>query len=134
MVIIIIAINYNKQNVINAIQESFHGGNIVGFLDKNQGCQLLKSSKYFTTFNKQDKIKRNLASKNTSQILDYYCNNILEFTSDEKKAMNWLINLIVLHNDENQHALKEVDSAALAVAKNTDEIVNILNYTIKGCL
>ena len=42
--------------------------------------------------------------------------------------------LIIFHNDENQHALKEVDAAALAVTKNTDEIVNILNYTIKGIL
>tara|TARA_B100001758_G_C18036299_1_gene415689 strand:- start:203 stop:652 length:450 start_codon:yes stop_codon:yes gene_type:complete len=42
--------------------------------------------------------------------------------------------LIIFHNDENQHALKEVDVAALAVTKNTDEIVNILNYVIKGIL
>ena len=42
--------------------------------------------------------------------------------------------LIIFHNDENQHALKEVDAAALAVTKNTDEIVNILNYVIKGIL
>ena len=42
--------------------------------------------------------------------------------------------LIIFHNDDNQHALKEVDAAALAVTKNTDEIVNILNYVIKGIL
>ena len=42
--------------------------------------------------------------------------------------------LIIFHNDKNQHALKEVDAAALAVTKNTDEIVNILNYVIKGIL
>ena len=40
--------------------------------------------------------------------------------------------LIVMHSDENQHALKEVDAAALAVAKNTDEIVKILQYSTKG--
>ena len=40
--------------------------------------------------------------------------------------------LIIIHNDENQHALKEVDAAAFAVTKNVDEVVSILKYTIKG--
>tara|TARA_Y100000741_G_scaffold304982_1_gene247144 strand:+ start:263 stop:712 length:450 start_codon:yes stop_codon:yes gene_type:complete len=38
-------------------------------------------------------------------------------------------NLIVLHNDENQHALKEIDASASAVAKNVDEVVKILQYS-----
>ena len=42
--------------------------------------------------------------------------------------------LIIMHGDENQHALKEIDSAALAVTKNIDEIVNILNYSTKGTI
>ena len=42
--------------------------------------------------------------------------------------------LIIIHNDDHQHALKEVDAAALAVTKNTDEIVDILNYCINGSL
>ena len=40
--------------------------------------------------------------------------------------------LIIIHNDEHQHALKEVDAAALAITKNIDEVVDILKYTIKG--
>ena len=40
--------------------------------------------------------------------------------------------LIIMHEDENQHALKEVDAAANAVTKNTEEIVNILKYSIEG--
>ena len=42
--------------------------------------------------------------------------------------------LIIMHGDENQHALKEIDSAALAVTKNIDEIVNILKYSINGAI
>ena len=42
--------------------------------------------------------------------------------------------LIIIHNDEHQHALKEVDAAAYAVTKNVDEVVDILKYTIKGKL
>ncbi len=38
-------------------------------------------------------------------------------------------NLIVLHSDENQHALKEIDASASAVAKNVDEVVKILQYS-----
>ena len=40
--------------------------------------------------------------------------------------------LIIIHNEEHQHALKEVDAAALAVTKSIDEVVDILKYTIKG--
>jgi len=39
-----------------------------------------------------------------------------------------------MHNDDHQHALKEVDAAALAVTKNVEEVVNILKYTIDGKL
>ena len=39
-----------------------------------------------------------------------------------------------MHGDEQQHALKEVDAAALAVTKNVDEIVNILQYSVNGSL
>jgi len=40
--------------------------------------------------------------------------------------------LIIIHNDENQHALKEIDAAAFAVARDVNEVVNILKYTIEG--
>ena len=42
--------------------------------------------------------------------------------------------LIIIHSDEHQHALKEVDAAALAVVKNNDQVVKILNYVINGNL
>ena len=42
--------------------------------------------------------------------------------------------LIVLHVEEHQHALKEVDAAALAVASSTEEVVRILSYVITGKL
>jgi len=40
--------------------------------------------------------------------------------------------LIIFHNDENQHALKEIDASAHAVVKNVNQIISILKYTIKG--
>ena len=42
--------------------------------------------------------------------------------------------LIIIHSDEHQHALKEVDAAALAVVKNNDQVVKILNYVVNGKL
>lgn len=36
--------------------------------------------------------------------------------------------LIVMHPDEHTHALKEVDAAAFAVAKTTDQVIEILKY------
>ncbi len=40
--------------------------------------------------------------------------------------------LIIMHDDNHQHALKEIDSAALAVVNNVNQIVKIFNYTING--
>lgn len=40
--------------------------------------------------------------------------------------------LIVQHQGEHQHALKEVDAAALAVVETVDQIVSILRYVIRG--
>lgn len=36
--------------------------------------------------------------------------------------------LIVIHQEEHTHALKEVDAAALAVAENTEQVIQILKY------
>lgn len=40
--------------------------------------------------------------------------------------------LIVMHQDEHAHALKEVDAAALAVTRTSAEVVDILRYVIEG--
>lgn len=42
--------------------------------------------------------------------------------------------LIVLHGDDHQHALKEVDAAALAVASEPPQVVEILRYVLTGAL
>ena len=42
--------------------------------------------------------------------------------------------LIIIHGEENQHALKEIDSVAQAVTKNVDEVVQILNYSCNAKL
>lgn len=40
--------------------------------------------------------------------------------------------MIIMHEPENAHALKEVDAAALAVAQTVEEVVAILRYVIAG--
>ncbi|MEL6203814.1 MAG: YtoQ family protein [Pseudomonadota bacterium] len=42
--------------------------------------------------------------------------------------------LIILHPPEHQHALKEVDAAALAVAEEPEQVVDILRYVLTGSL
>lgn len=42
--------------------------------------------------------------------------------------------LIVLHGEDHQHALKEVDAAALAVAEEPRQVVEILRYVLTGGL
>ncbi|MFK8033851.1 MAG: YtoQ family protein [Hyphomicrobiales bacterium] len=38
--------------------------------------------------------------------------------------------LIVMHGDDHQHALKEVDAAALAVVEKPEQVVEILKYVL----
>ncbi|MCF6314975.1 MAG: YtoQ family protein [Marinosulfonomonas sp.] len=40
--------------------------------------------------------------------------------------------LIVLHGADHQHALKEVDAAALAVTDTPEQVVQILRYVLTG--
>ena len=42
--------------------------------------------------------------------------------------------LIIMHGADHQHALKEVDAAALAVVETPEEIVRILAYVLNGTL
>ena len=42
--------------------------------------------------------------------------------------------LIVMHGADHQHALKEVDAAALAVVETPEQVVDILTYVLKGSL
>jgi YtoQ family protein len=42
--------------------------------------------------------------------------------------------VIVMHQAEHAHALKEVDAAALAVVQSPDQVVQILRYVLDGAL
>ena len=42
--------------------------------------------------------------------------------------------VIVMHQAEHQHALKEVDAAALAVVEHVQQVADILRYVLDGVL
>lgn len=42
--------------------------------------------------------------------------------------------LIVLHPEEHDHALKEVDAAANAVARTPEQVIGLIKYVIEGSL
>ncbi len=42
--------------------------------------------------------------------------------------------IIVMHGADHQHALKEVDAAAMAVTETPEQVVQILRYTLQGSL
>ena len=42
--------------------------------------------------------------------------------------------LIIMHGPDHQHALKEVDAAALAVTETPQQVVQILRYVLEGTL
>ena len=42
--------------------------------------------------------------------------------------------LIIMHDDQHAHALKEVDAASLAVTQTPEQVVKIIDYVINGKL
>ncbi|MDO6478884.1 YtoQ family protein [Shimia thalassica] len=42
--------------------------------------------------------------------------------------------LIIMHGADHQHALKEVDAAALAVTETPQQVVEVLQYVLTGAL
>ncbi len=40
--------------------------------------------------------------------------------------------IIVIHSQDNQHALKEIDAVALAVVSENHQVVEILDYVVNG--
>ncbi len=42
--------------------------------------------------------------------------------------------IIIMHNSEHAHALKEVDAAALAICETPEQVVKILKYVLEGIL
>jgi len=40
--------------------------------------------------------------------------------------------IIVIHSDDHQHALKEIDAAASAVTSDTNQVVRIIKYVMQG--
>lgn len=42
--------------------------------------------------------------------------------------------LIVMHEPEHQHALKEIDASASAVVQTPEQVVQVLRYTLNGTL
>ncbi|PWJ21209.1 YtoQ family protein [Jannaschia seohaensis] len=53
---------------------------------------------------------------------------------DAGLASAWGKSLIVMHGPDHQHALKEVDAAALAVVERPEQVVQILTYVERGTL
>ena len=39
--------------------------------------------------------------------------------------------LIIIHDNDNQHALKEIDATALAVVRNNQQLIEVLKYVTK---
>ena len=81
-------------------------------------------------------IKNNILIKKSDIIIikfgDKYKQWNAAFDAGYASALNKSI--IVIHNDENQHALKEVDASASAVAKDHFQVVRILKYILEGQL
>ena len=127
-----------------------------------QSCKKLNLPIVFTEPNTDHELSDNCGSKILGQEIDKFWNDqksaklnsirikssieqadivIIRF-SDKYKQWNTAFDagfasalskpIIIIHQDEHQHALKEIDAVALAVTKSVKEVVKVLQYTIKG--
>ena len=106
----------------------------------NCGIEILGSEE--NNFWKDNKGAKINSIKTKNSIID--CDIVVVKFGDKYKQWNAAFDagyaaalnksIIVIHNDDHQHALKEVDAAAVAVAKNQDQVVRILKYITKGSL
>ena len=107
-------------------------------LSDNVGAQILGSEeKKIWHDNKSAKInaiKTRLSIEKSDIVIIKFGDKYKQWNAafDAGYAVGLNKSLIIMHNENNQHALKEIDAAALAVVKNTNEIIKILNYTING--
>jgi len=78
----------------------------IEFLSKKQACGVLTNSKkYFEYLNKNDLEARgiiyynasNISRPTTQSIIKHYCDNVLEFSDDEKDKMSSILNWIYRH-------------------------------------
>ena len=75
---------------------------------------------------------------------DQHCDVVIVKFGDKYKQWNAAFDagyaaalnksIIVIHNEDQQHALKEIDAAASAVASNIKQVVRILEYVLQGSL
>ena len=79
-------------------------------------------------------IRTKTAIKNADIVIVRFCDKYKQWNAafDAGYAAALSKPLVIIHQDEHQHALKEIDAVALAVTKNIDEVSKILQYTIKG--
>ena len=75
----------------------------IDFLNKKSACHVLQNSKkYFQYLNKNDLEAReiiyynasNINRPSTNSIIEHYCDNVLEFTSDERTKIKSVVNYI----------------------------------------
>ena len=84
MKILLVILNVKKEQFFHDIKRN--NTITIKFLKKKEGCDVFKSSdKYFSKFSEMDYKARNIPSKDT--ILDYYCNNTINFTKREQQAI-----------------------------------------------
>ena len=74
--------------VLNKFKEPFNS-DIIEFLDKSSVCNKLKNINY--TYNSLDIKLRNIPTHYHSNIYKFYCENLLEFNTLEKKLINWVV-------------------------------------------
>ena len=64
--------------------------NKIKFMKPSNTCQLLKNVNGFNKYNNLDKELRNIKNNSISQ---FYCDNLIEFSNQDKMLLEWLVNL-----------------------------------------
>ena len=81
IIIIVLSIRFRREGFTSSTSSS-------SFISKEEACRVFYDLDYLKQFNSLDIASRHI---NTRNILNYYCDRVLEFTSSEKKTLNRII-------------------------------------------
>tara|TARA_B110000438_G_scaffold207719_1_gene199469 strand:- start:257 stop:700 length:444 start_codon:yes stop_codon:yes gene_type:complete len=107
-------------------------------LSDNCGAKILgKEKEKFWHDNKSaklNKIRTKIFIENADIVIIKFGNQYKQWNAafDAGYAAALSKPLIIIHSNENQHALKEIDASALAITSNNEEVVKVLSYITKN--
>jgi len=100
----------------------------IHFLNPKEGAQIFNNIKYLKGFTNNDRVARGVS--NNINIVEYYCDNILEFNDNDKSSVRWLMDEMMNRLPENYRFILR----NIKICKLTTRLENGYPHTHRDCI